>query len=195
MNDKHNDVLGAVSRFVSAYAHEAPEIPRLAERQIIRGWNAFTILPNDGEYCIITQTNSKRLAYNAYTKQLNHYQDNTEIGTITLLKSIEHTIQVDFIGSSSVSNEVVFARANALEIVANSMYAAQFFKKINPNLSLLYADDIVSIGEMGNEHAVRSKHSIVLHINEVMSRDLPVGVIEDVNLKVKEATTDIKKEY
>lgn len=112
------DDLAAVYSFVQAFTGMSPD-------RIYQGYNRNIVLPKSQDYCVIEIDELERRGTNIQTW--------TDTGT-TLKRLLDFSVIIDFIG---YEQQTVSDRAAALEIVARSLEARDFFKAYS--LAPLYA--------------------------------------------------------
>lgn len=190
------DVLGCAARFIQLAASSSG-LPEFRMEQIIRGWQSLAVLPKMAEYCVISQLTSMRHGTNAYL-----YDDPNAVvdpitgeinGNFYMGKLVEHQVQIDFFGdTAAVPIELTRRRAHVVETLANSTEASCIFKQMNPLISCLYADDVQSMGEMDDGHAIRHRHMLLLHLSETIQADLPMRYVDNVKVHLKVTDRNLK---
>lgn len=167
------DVLGTVIEFVRRFACYPPEVPMLPASSFVRAWQSLAQLPADvSEYCIVTDLSAVRRGSNTYWYEPE--QDGARLGTLTMGKLIEHSVQVDFYGTDpQTSVELTRTRAHLLELMANSTEGNRNFARINPALSLMYCDEVQSAPGLDEGHNLNTRHFVVLHIGQNIQATLP----------------------
>lgn len=168
------DINKAVYLFLQKYA--VPAVPAV---NIYRGYaNRVSLPKGTNEYIIFNVLSHTRHGTNIDTFDASKALTG-EDGTITTCELVEVEVQIDCYSDSDAGRQ----RATAIEMMARSPYAVQFFKQFG--MSCLYADDVRDLTGVTDSDQFVYRHMVTLHLTytAVISQKLPWFDAVNVNLK------------
>ena len=158
------DVLGAVYDFVQAFAWRNDDVPQLKDDQIIRGWqNTGTLPQGSTEFCVITLLQSVRHGTPVNTALKDDYEYSAQYEKLK-----EHFISVDFCSAEPyVLPQATKLRADILEMISFSPHGVEFFQKVSPALSIMYAEGVQDLSFLDPDKVYTARYQLTLHVSEL----------------------------
>lgn len=176
------DILGAVNDFVLKYAFADPDLPALAQPQIIRGWQNYGGLPpKTQELVILTLLSASRRGTNVRTRR----DADAPSGIVeTVSRLAEHLVQIDFCCARPRMPEYAArTRAEIVEILARDPVGVSFFQKYG--LSSCYADEVRALPFVNESRQWVARYSVTIHLTGWTRIETTLDSLTDVRLHLE----------
>lgn len=168
------NIYEAVGRFLLKYA-----VPAVPQEHIFKGYKNRVALPKgSNEYIIMTLLSQTRHGTNVNTFDASAAQRG-EDGADTTQELVEIAVQIDCHSDSDAGRQ----RATAIEMMARSPYAVQFFRQFG--MSCLYADDVRDLTGVTDSDQFVYRYMTTLHLTywAQITQQLPWFDAVNVDLK------------
>lgn len=175
------DVYKAVKAFIAQYGLPAmpPATPKIPSR-IYQGWVNRAALPPDNEYAVMSIISHLRRGTNVETFDASQAAID-EDGVLTTAEMIECDVQIDFYSDPHRPGNYARRRAQAIETVARSSLASQFFAQYG--IACQYATDARDLSFVGDAEQYVSRWMTTIRLSFVTAVSAELPWFDAVNLK------------
>lgn len=158
------DILGIVYDFVQTFA-KADGADAYTDEQIVRGFQNLASPPRTTEFCTLTLLSAIKQGtdWQCWT---NTKKTDPEPFEQHLSVVMDQMVQIDMCSAEpQVLPQVTLERAQALQLIANSNVATDFFEKqSNGTMTCLYAEDVQNLSGFDDTKTYTARYMIRLHL-------------------------------